>query len=116
VCDFGRIRDDPVVARYSGWQTHDEAPAGALILLIPGVAVVGFGKAFDDRQAQNCSLRRPSGRRNAAVELGEEPGDELRRNSRAMVAYCELDEAADSFSFDADGRFAVLESVCQVVV
>src|SRR5450631_4367107 len=78
--------------------------------------MVGFGKGFDDRQAQTCSLHRPSGWRINSVELGEEPGDELRRHSRTVVAYSELDEVADSFSFDTDGRFAVLEGVSQVVV
>ena len=113
--DFGRIRDDAVVSRHSGWHTHDEAPAFGFILPVPGVAMVGFGKGFDDRQAQTCSLRRPSGWRISAVELGEEPGDEVRRHSQTVVAYAELDEVADSLSLDVHGRFAVLEGVSHVV-
>ena len=114
--DFVRIRDDAVVARHSGWQTHDEAPALGFIRLIPDIAMFGFSKAFDDRQAQTCSLRRPSGWRISAVELGEESGDELRRHPRAVVAYTQLDEVADSLSLDVHGRVAVLERVSLVVV
>ena len=54
-----------------GWQTHDEASAVGFILLVPDVAMVGFGKGFDDRQAETCSLRRPGGWCISAVELGE---------------------------------------------
>ena len=54
-----------------GWQTHGEARAFGFISLVAGVAMVGFGKGFDDRQAQTCSLRRPSGWRITSVELGE---------------------------------------------
>ena len=106
----------PIQLGSSGGQTHDEAPAFGFISLVTGIAVVGLGKGFDDRQAQTCSLRRPSSRRVTAVELGEEPEDELRRHSRTVVAYTELDEVADSFSLDVHGRFAVLEGVGQVVV
>ena len=66
----------------SGWQTHDEAPAVGFILLVPDVAMVGFGKGFDDRQAQTYPLLRPSGRHNTAVELGEAPASSpIRRAS-----------------------------------
>src|SRR5665648_320047 len=112
----GAGRDVLVLRGNSGWQTHDEAPTVGFILLVAGVAMVGFGKAFDDRQAETCSLRRPSGWRISPAELGEEPGDELRRHSRTVVTYPELDEVADQFSFDADGRLAVLEGVSHVVV
>jgi hypothetical protein len=86
-----------------GWQAHKEAPAFRFILLVAGLAMVGFGKGFDDRQAQTCSLPRPGGWRISSGELGEKPGDERRRHSRTVVAYSELDEVSDSFSFDADG-------------